>query len=118
MTAYLQPGDTIVVAAPASVSGNPSDDEITAMITGIYAEQGIKVHFVALVNPASRFEIVSVLRPAREVSSPTTGKLKLVEDIPPLRAHWAPPWQNPEEPHGFAPSRIRHDTPPQYLDPQ
>lgn len=90
MTTFLQPGDKIVLCAPSSVGGIPTDQEITDILVKIYNEQGVIVTFVALGAPTIPLTVVSVMR--------TAEKLKLVDDPPlpwqepetmePLRAHW------------------------------
>lgn len=91
MTVFLQPGDKIVLCAPASVSGTPSDQEITDILVNKYAEMGVTVVFVALGSPEVPLTVVSVMPQRRHIRS--AEKLGLKED--PLL-----PWQADETMEG------------------
>lgn len=95
MTAYLQPGDKIVLCAPGRFGGAGYDQSITDILTQTYAEIGVTVIFVAIGSPQIPLSVVSVIRePRAAVPMPMPGKLKLAEeDREPLRAYWNPPWQ-------------------------
>lgn len=99
MTAYLQPGDKIVLCAPGHAEGAVHDQEIIDFLTRIYAEIGVTVVFVAIGAPGIPLSVVSVLRePRAAVPTPMAGKLKPVETLPPLQARWPVPWQDALDP--------------------
>lgn len=80
MTAYLQPGDRIVVALPGTVVGGERDQEIADIVKRIYREMDIEVTFVIMIAPGQQAFVVSVTRPdtlprgSKAVGAPMDGE--------------------------------------------
>lgn len=121
MTAYLQPGDKIHIAFPITfVTGMIQEDidlsvaQAHQEITDMYALMDVKVvatsSSITLTHPV----VVSVVREPR-APAPALPKRYRWSGEPQGHEH-LPPWQ--ENPETTVPPRPRHDTPPQYLDPQ
>lgn len=95
MTAYLQPGDKIIVQAPCSVSGSPTDEQTATFITDEYAKLGIHVSAVFLVGPDGNTAVVSVVR-APQAPAPALPKRYRWSGPPEGHEH-LPPWLEESE---------------------
>lgn len=116
MTAYLQPGDKIHVAFPITfVTGMIQEDidlsvaQAHQEIIDMYGLMDVEVVATSSSTTLTHPVVVSVVRKPR---APAPLSWSVPKDL-----HWGlPPWQ--ENPETTVPPRPRHDTPPQYLDPQ
>lgn len=95
MTAHLQPGDKIHIMIPGSNSKALEEANILRTRSE-YAALGIEIFLITSGSPQQQVEIVSIVREVKPPAIPPALS-PTHQPVDKLRAHWNPPWQDPDQ---------------------